>query len=314
MLSSISFLTNRKIVQLGKVLLSCALLYLLFRSISWDSLVGAIRQAEPIWFLFAFAAALGQIVISAWRWRLLLSALGVEPPPLTMLVHAYLVSGFFNNLAPANIAGDAVRVNSLFRKGCDGMVATGSVVLERLLNMVGLAALGIWAALDRPIPLVVGFSSWLLWGCVIALLCLAAICLWLWRRPPSWLVGRLSDVRGMLGAARSRPQALASASFVTMVLLVTMMFVTFGSLQAMSVHLPLSIHLAIYAIAGIALTIPLTIQGIGIREGIYVGLLGLVGVGSSQVLAALALNYVILLLLSLLGGLLFWLGPRVPGQ
>jgi glycosyltransferase 2 family protein len=97
---------------------------------------------------------------------------------------------------------------------------------------------------------------------------------------------------------------------VTLVLHVMTMLITFGTLQAVSVSLSLAINLAVYAIAGLMIALPITIQGIGVREGVYLGLLGLVGVAPERVLAAMALNYVILICLSICGGVLFWIGPR----
>jgi hypothetical protein len=96
----------------------------------------------------------------------------------------------------------------------------------------------------------------------------------------------------------------------TMILHFVIMLITFGNAQAVSVELPLAVHLALYAIAGMVLTFPVSIQGIGVRETIYVGLMGILGIMREDVLAIMLLNYIVLVFFSILGGLLLWVGPR----
>jgi uncharacterized membrane protein YbhN (UPF0104 family) len=298
------------LLQIGKAAASCALLFLLLRSVSWSDLGATLQQARPSWVLLAFAAAIGQTIVSAWRWQYLLRSLGIAAPSFPTLVYYYFVSGFFNNFAPANLAGDAVRVGSLFREGRDGVAVTGSVVLERLFNMAGLALLCVWALVAQPFPLIVRLGPVWMWAGALALVASMSISFWLWRYAPPRLAAMLSRMRSLLRLAWSHAPELGLAGILTVGLFYVMLMIMYCSLEAMAVHLALPVQLAVYAVAGLALTFPLTIQGVGVREGIYVGLLGLVGVEPERVLAALALNYVIVLSLSLFGGLLFWLGPR----
>lgn len=302
---------NPSLIRYAKIGLSLGLLLILLRAVSWDSISTAFLQSQPSWVLFSLIAAIVQIVVSAWRWQFLLRALGVRAPSLKALVYYYFVSGFFNNFAPANLAGDAVRVGSLYRDGRDGIALTSSVVLERLMNLAGLGLLCAWVFVARPLPITLGLKGWLIWGALGALICCGVACAWLWLRAPAWLSTWVVRVRELSSAVGGHYRELGNASLITPALLFIMMLITFGSLQAMSVHLALSIHLAVYAVAGLALSIPLTIQGVGVREGVYIGMLGIVGVEPARVLAALALNYMILLMLSLLGGVLFFVGPRV---
>jgi uncharacterized membrane protein YbhN (UPF0104 family) len=303
-------LRNSKVTQAGKALVTCVLLYLLLRAVAWDSLIVALGQAQLRWFLFACAAAVATLVLSAWRWQFLLKSLDVPSPPLPSLVYYYVVSGFFNNLAPANLAGDAMRANSLFQRGCDGVAAASSVVLERLLNMAGLGALGIWVLATQPLPLSLHVEAKLVWAATIILAVVIVTVYSLWSYLPARLREQVTRLRAVLASAGMHPYALGQSCLVTVGLLFVTMLIMFGSLQAVSVSLPLSTQFAVYAIAGLALTIPVTIQGVGVREGVYVGLLGLVGVDSPRVLAALALNYIIVVLLSVVGGVLFWWRPR----
>jgi hypothetical protein len=110
-------------------------------------------------------------------------------------------------------------------------------------------------------------------------------------------------------AAMHRPAELGQAVAVTGVLHFVTMLITLCSLRAISIQPPLTIQLAVYAIAGIAIALPISIQGIGVREGVYLSLFQMAGVAPEDTLSALALNYLVMALFSILGGLLLWLGP-----
>jgi len=107
-----------------------------------------------------------------------------------------------------------------------------------------------------------------------------------------------------------RPWQMAQAMMATFILHFMLMLITFSNSQAVSIFLSLDIQLAVYTLAGIAMALPITIQGIGIREGIYLGLFGALGIAPENALAALALNYIILLIFSLLGGIFVLATPR----
>ena len=66
-------------------------------------------------------------------------------------------------------------------------------------------------------------------------------------------------------------------------------------------------QIAVYAVSGLAIALPLSIQGVGIREAIYLNMLGPLGVSRETILAALVLNYAVLVIFSVLGGLLMWM-------
>jgi uncharacterized membrane protein YbhN (UPF0104 family) len=229
-------------------------------------------------------------------------------------VYYYFVSGFFNNFAPANLAGDALRVSVLYRQGQDGIAVTGSIILERLLSLIGLALICSWALVSQPMPIIIqALPNMIL---VTAILFLAGIialkCLW--RHLPTRLKVVFVEIKSLWGSVRGHPGQFGRSIVITMLIHFVTMLITFGSLQAVSIHLSIPIQLAVYSIAGLLLALPVTIQGVGIREGVYINLLGLVGVDAEHVLAAMALNYIILILLSVCGGILFWRSPYQLGK
>jgi uncharacterized membrane protein YbhN (UPF0104 family) len=290
--------------------LSIGLLWILLRSISWDVLAAALRQANPTWVVCAIVVGFARLFLSAVRWHLLIKALDGLSPSLIMLTNYYVISVFFNNLAPANLAGDAARIGNLFREERDGIIATSSVVLERVLNLAGLCVLCAWALIIWPIPDPLQFNRVLIATGIVGLVALIAGLTWVYYRPPAKLQPYLSRIEAVGKAAMRHPSELGQAVIVTGVLHFVTMLVTLCTLQAVSIQIPITIQLAVYAIAGLAIALPISIQGIGVREAVYVSLFAMAGVAPEDTLAALALNYLVLAFFSILGGVLFWLGPR----
>ena len=95
------------------------------------------RAASIPWLLVALALYLVMILISAWRWTLLLGAQHVQVPFGT-LVQSYLVATFFNNFLPSNIGGDVVRIRDTAPHAGSKTTATMIVLVDRGIGLLGL--------------------------------------------------------------------------------------------------------------------------------------------------------------------------------
>jgi len=82
--------------------------------------------------------------------------------------------------------------------------------------------------------------------------------------------------------------------------------------QAIGIDIPFSYCLILYPLVGTFAAIPISLNGIGLREGGYVVLLGVIGINSTQGVAFGLLLFSVVVLDSLIGGLAFLLkkGPR----
>ena len=97
------------VVPLFKAGVSVALLAFLFSKVDVGRLWTVARTASVPWLLAALALYLGMILLSAWRWGLLLEAQDI-PFAFRRLTSSFLVASFFNNFLPSNIGGDVIRI------------------------------------------------------------------------------------------------------------------------------------------------------------------------------------------------------------
>jgi glycosyltransferase 2 family protein len=246
---------------------------------------------------------LGQLV-SSYRWQLLARTLGFQDR-FGRFVALYYVGMFFNLFLPTSIGGDVVRAWSLGKKQATSEPRTKaallSVISERFSGLLALLLLaGVTAFVGAE-----GLPSWAfttVWGLVAAgglgLIMLPVVARW--HSKLRALAQGLSLYRG-----HRRTWLIAfGLSLIVQVAAVAEVW-----LLGSALHLPASF--AVYAIA-VPLTtlltmLPITVNGVGVREGALAVLLAPAGVTSAGALALGALWFVVLLAASLLGGIVYLL-------
>ena len=268
-------------------------------------------------------AGLGWLVY-ACRWRLLLQPLGLKPP-FRELVADSLVGLFFGLFIPTGLTGDAMRAFRLGRRH-DALRRTFvSVVLDRVVSLVSVMLLfGIQAARSgstwRGVRL-----SWAGWAVLAALVMGAALVLvgrdlsdrrpvvrtrrwkmggWLERWPFSWLlrqVGQLWDIAGEYARAR-RLVGLSLGVSVVYQLVVTSAYFVGGTM--LGIEVAFGDYVWIVAFVMMAQVLPITIAGIGVREGLFAFLLGQYGVPTTTAVALSLVVFSVTLLFGIVGGIL----------
>jgi uncharacterized protein (TIRG00374 family) len=127
-----------------EAIVSAVVLGLLLRWAGIHQVAHTLRGTDLAWFLPAVAVSAATVVMMALRWQMLLAAKGL-PVPLGWLVRTYFVALFAGQFLPAAIGGDAVRVVELGRRTGDAPEAVASVLIDRLVGLVSLVVLAVFA-------------------------------------------------------------------------------------------------------------------------------------------------------------------------
>lgn len=300
----------------GKALLGVGLLVLVLSRLEWSRVLDLL--AAPGWGWLALAVGLQAAAKLLWaaRWRALLGAYGRDRRFRDLL--AYLLIGhFFNSFFPTSVGGDLVR-GYYVRSGEGGLMTSyGVVLVERLL---GLGVLSLAAAGGTSVLLVGGRSgipaAWLLAVLAVsvaATLALGAAFGWsgtvilagrISRRLPRFgeELARLADGLGVFhrsGAARGRIVLYSALIQVTAILF----YVACG--HAVGLDVSPWTFLVVVPVTVVATMIPVTLNGLGVREGVLVGLLVAFGADPEPAGAMVLLALVVSVLYSILGAALF---------
>lgn len=242
-----------------------------------------IHGAVLSYLLLAFLILVGQIVIAAYRWLLVMRLSGFSLP-LWPCVGAFAVSSLINTTLPVAISGDIMRMWVTTKNGMPAGSSICTVLLDRVLNTLGLGFMVIaillphmlWAhtsPFDIRINLItLGFAT-MLFISFIGLVLLAPllkrynICLPFVLAP----LDRLSRMSWLLFQHPLQTLFLFGVIFIGHFMLITAI-----GLLAYGLHIQLSFMQALIGIP-IALlfsAIPITPGGWGIRESTMVVALG----------------------------------------
>jgi hypothetical protein len=152
------------------VVVSLACIFLVLRGVDLQKTAELVGGARPAWLAVAVAAVIGDLVLRAVRWQILIRP--ICRVPLRRL-SAYMLVGYLaNNVLPARL-GELVRAHYLGdREGISRSATLGTVVVERVVDTVVLVGIGAAAILVLNVRGVVG-SAILVGVAIAALLCVA---------------------------------------------------------------------------------------------------------------------------------------------
>lgn len=267
-------------------------------------LLSRLRAMRPEWVLVALLISVVQIAVSAWRWRFTAARLGIELP-FPHALREYYLATFLNQVLPGGIAGDASRAwrhaRGRRRRQAEAGPAIRAVVLERASGqtMMLLAATASFVTLTATND----SSAWQVAGWASGLCGVVAVGILLFTVRPgqraSWtvLAPLIHDAQASLLARSALPAQLGSSAVVVGTYIVTFLVAA----RAVSVETPASTLLPLVAPVLVAMLLPVTVAGWGVREGAAALLWESVGLSVTDGVV-ISLAYGLLTLMSSLPG------------
>ncbi|MHB9032640.1 MAG: lysylphosphatidylglycerol synthase transmembrane domain-containing protein [Anaerolineae bacterium] len=301
---------KKTLINTAKVIVTLALLTFIALTVDLKQVWQTVKYAHWIYLLLAWLLFQLGILIRSYRWQELLRANGIEVK-YGKLVGLYYVGTFFNNFLPTGFGGDVVKMFELARGGAESELAVASVLADRLLGLVVLALMAL-TALPFGFKLVpLPFTLVLL--AIIAGLFLVIIML-INRRAYSFFchikfldrIFTLPKVRAFFNSFQS--YSLASLKYALLASLgfnITLIgtYILLG--VAVSVIINPLFYFIFIPILSTLLILPISVSGLGVREGGYVVLFAQAGVASAEALAMSLLFYGLNVLTGLIGGILY---------
>ena len=300
---------------IARMLVAAVLLAVVFQGVALEEVGAAIKAADAGLILAAFAMNWSGILLSVARWRGLLRAQGGDATH-GALARSFLVGQFFNNLLPSTIGGDAVRAYDSFRFGVSRGAALTVVVVDRLL---GLAALGIFALAAGTLLTRPAISTPLLAAALLGAAAMAGLSAWVILAPPTAVLALLVRLPvGLRRRIRILGRQLSDAllrfhdpvvlgrGFAISVVLQISVIVFYALLGAgLGFSVPHGHWFLIVPVAVLAMLAPISVNGIGLREGVFAFLLASYGVPTAGAVAFAWLAYASVALQAVLGGVFY---------
>lgn len=273
-------------IRLGgsAIALSALLLVLPF-----DELKSAMTRIPPGTWFIGLGIYLCLHLIGVAKWRLASNSAGAGLSSGTA-IRCYYAGLFGNTFLPSIVGGDVVRAGLAFRHVDSKAGLLFGSFLDRLLDFVALIAVATTGALLLPTALDVQSRHVFIAASVfVGLLTLAAVGLLLivpYVRVSFKLRRRVVQLRRAARAIARKPAAITGVIGLGITLQFTLVMLNAWLSAACGIHVPLAMWLFVWPLAKLSGVLPVTQNGIGVREVAQVALFAPFGV--SAVLAAAA--------------------------
>lgn len=279
----------------------------LLRQTTWAEL-------SSLWLTVVWQFVLGSLalyflglLISTWRWQLIARAKQFREP-LPALYRYGLIGSFFNLFLPSSLGGDVIKSYYLAKDPALYRTALGTVIVDRVSGLAILTvALGAEILLiDFPrLPPILNWVS--VGASIIVLLILVLLPLityWLGKiLSQSWLAVWAENYR-WLGRLWLPIACLALISQIPY--LVMYQFIA----QSLGVNLAPNFLIMFYTSYVLITALPISLSGIGLREGVAVYFFSQLGLPISVGIAFGLIHFTILLIAGLMGGVVYLIVPR----
>jgi uncharacterized protein (TIRG00374 family) len=290
----------------------------LLSRIELDAVSGILAGVRGVDILIAIGLHTVAILLGGLRWWLLLGHTGASGP-FRSIFPSYYLGIFFNNILPTGVGGDVVRTLHLKLRGHSLKSLVSSAIVDRLIGlgmilMIGSAALLAWPGahfddnsrrLALALLLAVPLSAGLLF--------VPPLGAWLERLHGRYrhtrVRGALLDLIRMCYSYRAGKSLVLAAVAITvgMQSLVILCYYLLGN--SVGIALPAIAYFAVVPVVLLAASLPISLGGLGVREGALVGLLLVMNVGSQPAIA-LSLLFLFVLWVSSAPGALVLLASQ----
>jgi uncharacterized membrane protein YbhN (UPF0104 family) len=266
-----------------------------------------LSRERPAYFAAVVAFYVVGQAMCAYRWQLLAAVLKVHGRYREFL--AYTFVGMFTNLfVPGLLAGDAARSVYLGRRYGRLGEAIASVVADRAVGLVGLFWLAAFTAIFlnfAPIPSSVITPTVVVGAIAFAGFLAAPLVARLIRLMPR----PVRRAGGIVAPYLHHPMNLIPAIALSIVLQVTLAVGQYILAAGLGLTAPVSLFILCVPIANVFASLPLTLNGLGIRESAYLLLFGMAGMRKEDAIALGLLWFAVTLAGGLTGAIAFATTP-----
>jgi uncharacterized protein (TIRG00374 family) len=299
----------------AKTVVTGGLIWLVVRGVDFESAMTRMARMSVPSAIIAVGLLMLHCFVAGWRWRMVMRLFGA-PLPLRDSIRLFVEGYFFNNALPSTIGGDGVRIYRAVRLGMPFGASVSGVLLDRVTGLTGLFIL---VAAGQPLLYArvedtttrLAFAAVLLAGVMgIAAMILARYI------PEKFIPGRLREPVHKLSAATRTAYLHPAVSLPVLGLAVLVQGIIVLSVHVIAVGLGLDVGLfeSLVLVPAVILlsTVPVSIGGWGVREGLMVMALGLAGVPADGALSVSILFGLAQIAAGLPGGAL-WLAAGGGG-
>lgn len=299
-----------------KLIFSFSILAFLFiREVRIKDIPDVLANIDIFWLVLSFSLHALGLLISAYRWQILIRAQG-DSVPLGFLAKSYLVGNFFNLFLPTRFGGDIVRIWDGSRYSQSLLKSSAIVIVERFTGVIILLSFALIVSLMR---LDMAKSLPIIWisllvgsiGLLAAVLFFTPIASFFLEKIPEkgWLLkikSKVLEFRRIVLVYKDKKRALSQALFWAFLLQVNVILHYYLAGKAFHLGIPPLDYFIFIPIILLILTIPVTISGLGLRELLFILIFATYGIAEHVAISfSLIADFGFTLIIGVIGGIIF---------
>jgi uncharacterized protein (TIRG00374 family) len=312
---------RRRLGLIFRSLVSILFIAWLIRWVDWARLWSIVRTVNAGWLVAAFFCFAPMLLIVSWRWRMLLGVHGVHLR-FWRVFELTMIGQFFSAFLVGTTGGDVIKIFYAARAVPQRRAAVAfTVIVDRVIGLVALLLFGVALSFTQ-LPLLfsqhntrvaaVTFYLFALGGVTASVLaCIGPFVIQ--HRALRSLIKRLPFVHraaSLFMAYEHTARAigtniLALAGSIPSHVCITLM--GYCVLLAMHLEAPLLAFCSVMAMVNMLIALPVSISGLGVREGLFIMFFGLFHIDKEHAVAFSLTYFCLNLIWSMAGGPFYFL-------
>ncbi|MBI5328377.1 MAG: flippase-like domain-containing protein [Deltaproteobacteria bacterium] len=304
-------MSKKNLSVVMKLIVSGALLYLLFRGMDMRNFLETVRSVDSKTIISIVFIYIAVQAIAAYRWLTLLrGSMNISFPKVLSI---YFVGMFFNNFMPSMVGGDIAKGYYLYKVSGKGGAVVASLFMDRYAGFSALVAITTVAAVIG-YQLVKGTIVPLLLVSLISAYIIGSLVLWV-KAFHGWALKILSRLK-LLGLNEKIDSlyksiirykgvyVILSKAFMLSLIIQSAVIVSYYILSVgLGMSLPFGYFFLLIPLTTAVAMLPISLAGLGIREGAFVFLFTKVGATHAEALSLSLLWFFISVFINLIGGI-----------
>ena len=305
---------TKRTINLCFLVLGLGILLFLLSKVNVDELVGILRNADPTFVSLGILLSLMQPILTTMKWHLLLKNKNIRIP-FHHLLASHMIGSFVSSFFPSRYSGDVYRTYVVAKYSGKTYDSAASVALHRLSGLFVMGFLGLSASVfglylldQQALTVAIMMTSVaILGGSTIVFsqkvfqgfdTVLRAIRLNFARGPAAQFHAAIMDYR-------HETKLILKILFLSLLFYLEAFIIVFTAALAIGAKVPFIYVMLVVPMIYLLEALPISINGLGIREGAFVFFFMRVGLQFEQALAIAVVVLFFRLIKSVSGGCLF---------
>lgn len=315
-------MTKKKLfVFILKSVVSISLLTILLLNIDWYTVSNNFEKANVFYLVIASSLNLTERFELTYKWILLIRVRNIVIAFKRLFI-INAIGSFLGLFLPSSLGTDIVKGYYLVKNNSEKSISISSVFVDRVLGLFSLLTFGLVSVFFAG-DLIMKFGLKFI---IVLIFMLAVVFIYLFQKDWSTIflkklkkkikfqkvIDNILNLHSSILEYKKYPKTLLYAFILTLLVQVTRVLTYYIIALSFNIHVPIVYFFLFVPLIMLVMMIPISIGGIGVREGAFVAFFSLVGMSVNDAVIISFMNSFLDILNTLIiggGGHLFYKSP-----